>query len=1734
MVIDLLQQLNASLEKQNEMLDTKVTVQSREVLETEGHVLAAEQALVSKVAKDDKGSISFATMTGMEKILAQKDSMIASLQATLASRGGATEKAGGTALGVQLSHLRSRVEQERLHCIELEEELAEKREEITNLNHLLSGEKSRLIKSQSQANFLNHELESAKKLNNQQKQLVFDLRASLNDRNSQLNKLISTLADERRKVTLATKSKFTQTDKPLDSPTSSPPSIEKKLSHLAMGLAPKVRASLFEQLVGRHVITCELERRRDNPELGFSFSTLDIPVSSISGSCLVIRAVKNESVASHFLKPGDEILEVNGFPCRSIFQGQAIDSLQQKTGNLKLVIARELSSPRGSNTGFNPSISGTSIGATSVEVKVHSTEDDSEYSSRPPSTVWLTAEDDTDANSSYSSPLYAENSLTKNPSIVSPRSSQPATSSFSKSPSSENFSSASLLDDPIPAELEKLRFSLQQKDEVIDKLNTSLENHEATIKHLSINTNELQLELDESNAIKDNLENELSSVNSFLTKAKLELAQEKEVTAKQAQQLKDLQNDIEEYKSVQSKLNDIVEAKESALLLAKAENEQVREELNKAKSLAKEAEVNLQQMYNSLITDEQIQKNKMEKEKNEVNIKNEELVLKVTSLSKDLVDVRTNMEQKESDFIEKLNKLVTENQRLRTDIASMQEASTMNNTTLQNTCDELEELNKELSSKNALLPEQSQLCDTVKKEKSQLEETLGVITAQLQQAQASKEEVLNENDIFKKAQEEWKVKQSELVEASSSQDNQIAQLMQDKILSSSQLKEAKSKISTLQGEMEQLQDTVDDYVTVKTHLETQILQYKDQLSTMKSTYETISRELKVANDKLNNTTEQLNTANVALIQLQAKNKTLDDREKKLNEQFEKFSSEQKSLEMKLTMKVRSLEAQKAVIEKELERQSSLHQQDVNNEVNRLCDEVAQQREALMNNESERIKLLMEIDQAKKNQQKMQEQIEALKSDREALEVTNSLLKIKHAELNDMFSHSESNCASLQNKLTSHETANTELQANNTKLHDRVKTMEDECSKMQDALRKHEQKLSENQVLLSNLSQQLEKAQLEVATKTNECSKIEEEMVSEKNKLKQCESSNKLLQQEVEKLSKLRHQLNEKIATLEAMLDQEKNKVSCLENVAVARKAEFTTIEDTWAAFKKDSTLKIQALTTYNTALEQNVVILKGQIDEQKSEHSLIISELTSKLEDKTAALKMLQEEVAAITVDAQEKHSNIIRLQSELQQAEEISSQLKESLSAIEIALTSSQDSEKEINSQLKLLQKDHSMLISINAELKHKVDESESELISSKVAAQSLSNSLQEIKGNMSTTEDRCHVLEKQKNELQKQCQVLTVSSKELENSNHSLKGELAAYQTANNQMKITITQLRSDVEKLSDDWKASIEKEEASNIKINQLDNAKKELIATTEVLQTCQDEMKELLLKAEQDKENETKDHLQQISLLKDELRQKEKEQTELIRKLASMERSKQELQSTVDQLIAAQTALNNTLTSSGNVKEMEIAKLQAKVVDLEKHLSSTKTELNEGKETEAKLRHTISQVEREKLMYSTNTDKLQASIDKMNEDHEKESKKFLEKVKSLQFVNDKLESENQKLKSEGSSLNEEIGKLANLKLQLVEKEEENTLVNKELKESLAMVSALTVERDHLLTTLRRYEVNKHTESVQQPTPKAARASSKEELIKLLKDKEEEAFRLKDYISKLLASVVERAPFILEQMK
>ena len=102
--------------------------------------------------------------------------------------------------------------------------------------------------------------------------------------------------------------------------------------------------------------------------------------------------------------------------------------------------------------------------------------------------------------------------------------------------------------------------------------------------------------------------------------------------------------------------------------------------------------------------------------------------------------------------------------------------------------------------------------------------------------------------------------------------------------------------------------------------------------------------------------------------------------------------------------------------------------------------------------------------------------------------------------------------------------------------------------------------------------------------------------------------------------------------------------------------------------------------------------------------------------------------------------------------------------------------------------------------------------------------------------------------------------------------------------------------------------------------------------------------------------------------------------------------------------------------------------------------------------------------------------------------------------------------------------------------MEKSAEMDELRGRLATSAKQCKELTGERDNLLTTLRKLEVEKHSHAVKKAaTPELPRSSEgKEELLERLRTKKEEADRLKDYVDKLLTAVVEHAPFVLGHIR
>ena len=330
-ILDVMQELISTLESENKNYRERLSSQNRTIQYLSGWEAKGVQAEKESMELRREIYSKDPDQSDLKKKLQEKDNTILLLQSRLLNE----SESSHSLLNTKLSTTMALLEKERVHCIELEEELSRKKDEIAQMKKKVDNNKSNMMKMESEILHLRHEMETLKNFEQQQQDLILKQRASLADKNRQLSSLTQALSKE--KMVANQLQRFQGNYSSLLVGDSSTDSLEKEIDH-------PIQASLFEQIKGRDTYTLELTRISKETELGFSFNKVDHPVSS-QIPCLIIKAVKEEGLVGSFMKPGDELIEVNGILCRSMHQSRAIKSLEHGVGILRIVIARESIDP---------------------------------------------------------------------------------------------------------------------------------------------------------------------------------------------------------------------------------------------------------------------------------------------------------------------------------------------------------------------------------------------------------------------------------------------------------------------------------------------------------------------------------------------------------------------------------------------------------------------------------------------------------------------------------------------------------------------------------------------------------------------------------------------------------------------------------------------------------------------------------------------------------------------------------------------------------------------------------------------------------------------------------------------------------------------------------------------------------------------------------------------------------------------------------------------------------------------------------------------------------------------------------------------------------------------------------------------------------------------------------------------------------------------------------------------
>ncbi len=325
-ILDVMQELISTLEAENKQSREKLNKQSRVISGLEVKLRQDEKALAELRSRPHSMPLpgNDSEISELKRQLNAKDHTIASLQS---KRGRESE----SMLLAKVASAKAKLEIERVHNIELEETLTQAKVSTTRLNRDLDSKNAEILKKESEITHLTHEMESMRKFEQQQQDLIVKQRGTLSSKDAQVRSLTRALskekkvADQLRRIQLGT------------SGLSPSPKANDSTSADSLHSLP----SLFEQLAGRMTFSVELMRITPESELGFSFAK----VGTGKNQSLIVKNVKDGSLAGGLLKVGDELLEVNGLQCRSYQQLRAISILEKGDGILKLVVARSSDSP---------------------------------------------------------------------------------------------------------------------------------------------------------------------------------------------------------------------------------------------------------------------------------------------------------------------------------------------------------------------------------------------------------------------------------------------------------------------------------------------------------------------------------------------------------------------------------------------------------------------------------------------------------------------------------------------------------------------------------------------------------------------------------------------------------------------------------------------------------------------------------------------------------------------------------------------------------------------------------------------------------------------------------------------------------------------------------------------------------------------------------------------------------------------------------------------------------------------------------------------------------------------------------------------------------------------------------------------------------------------------------------------------------------------------------------------
>ena len=1689
-ILEVMRKLIASLEMENESSREKINSQARKISEKavwEARAKKAEDQLGDMAKSGVMGSskagmISFAAIAGFEKVLAEKDQLIASLQAKLESV--PLEVRRRVDKPALIASARVKLEAERVRVLELEEELCSHREELSRVRNELSEKSSILLKQESEVLHLSHEMEVVKKFGGQQQDVVMSLHMSLTDKDLQLTSLTRALNKEK---------KTSEQLRNREQSTSSPHTANRR-----------VHPNLFEVVLGRNINAFELRRTQPEIQLGFSFTKIELPVSS-KVPCLVVRAVKEASIADGVLHPGDEILEVNGFSCRSAAQSNAVECLEKAVGTLKIVVARD----------------------------------------QEPTEVLV-------GPYLHSTPVKRENESTKWATAFSDLESTATTPEFVSAPSSPRSSKTFIL--PVIEEDKPLNSSEEQSQET-----------DATM---------LRSELEESKRVQLELENELDEVKGELDDLQVEYDLTKgenfelqQHVSSHAVEMEEIREHVSELQQLLKQVEEEVTEEHERAASLHTSNQCLAEQLQGSRitceETKKEAQANLEKL--TLENDEKV--SALQDEVAGLSSQQDQFISEASEKDKLIEELTQQLQSKSAEYKSELFEMQGQNKQLQEEVKLLRESSVMN---VKSTQEEVSHLTTQLSSAKAVLMEAEMKESSMKVEVKHLKQAADLANQQLAKALSNNSGLCEEVGTYKQLAEAKTVEMESLTIGLKAAQGKL-KANKDMVLRLQQevdnLRRNNAGLQNEKGRAEEARSRIESLLRVE---ESERISMEERLHSSTDEKDTLFRQLEDSIAEVVVLQQQVEVLNTKLQAAHGSTESTKQHQAALEKQVKELSAVKRCLEAEFTKEVEVLKAEKAVLEQEVTRarsdaattletsQSSADQ--VSLEMKNLHGELKQQQKALIASEGERAWLVQECESLKKSESRCSQQVESLRTENEALTHTVSILKSAKEDTERECMAKQKRVEELDQQCNSLKEEATSLERSSELLRRTAKESSAEIERFSRSQQEWEDQMLDLQLQLGQLSREVEQKTRDLQELATVCEQLREELTLERTRAEQLKVNMDSLQGTIDNLQASKKQSDELVTSMEFVHKQDQGKLDQLVDLLQEREEAVRRITEELATLHSETQSQLQQLRTENTSLSESIEGFKRKLQANEKANVMEVSDLREQLHSRDRELGELRENVR-VQNETGDKHRAIIsELQATASHATKERYATQKNLDVaegmknqLELDIVQLQNQIAQIDSEKRNLENANVALSSESARLKQ-------QLRQSSVHADDLSAQLQALEMNLELANRSLKESERVKAEwgersesLNAQLSTATSKLESLEEEVLKTSLELHTRDEIILQLKTNLDLRQSESTQLQQSLIVAQNTVSSQKKKVESLQGRKRDLESTIEQLMESQEALKNSLLTLEAAKTTQLGKHTEEIAKFTQEiedLHARERHHLEQIRKL---DLAHSESQNMTEQLLAGQKALQQSLAKLGDEKDVEIVKLCNQVTELESSLSSSKNQLSGSRTREVELQAQVKQLEEgnkglsehfrkvevdnEQLRSEVELHKatagqisdLSTKVSSLEETLGAKSNRLAEVVQVLQ----ERESELKVIQEENGSLLGKVSELASVKVSLAEKSAELEKVRGEMISEVRKTQGFVAERDQLLTMLRKLEVEKHTEAVQQPTPKLGRGADKEQLVELLKDKEEEAFRLREYVGKLLTNVVEKAPFVLENM-